>query len=117
MHGIKKFTLFVGALLPFAFALPQALDTPPDPPEYSEWIPNKYIVTLKPTASDLGAHLSWVNSVHARSIGRRDLGLAGVEETYNITTFKGYAGAFDNATITEIAANPQVSRQKNTSGT
>ncbi|KAM3544828.1 Alkaline protease 1 [Beauveria bassiana] len=70
----------------------------------------KYIVTLKDgvTAGKVASHLQWVNDVHARSLGRRDLNLNGVEKTYEIGSFNGYAGNFDAATIEEIRNNPEV---------
>ncbi|TQV98638.1 hypothetical protein V2A60_007645 [Cordyceps javanica] len=70
----------------------------------------KYIVTLKNgvTASSVESHLQWVSEVHARSVGRRDLNLNGVEKTYGIGSFNGYAGDFDAATIEEIRNNPEV---------
>lgn len=101
MHGLKKLALFVGTLLPFASAAPIESST-------SAFIPNKYIVTLKEdvVASKRDAHLSWVNDVHSRSLGRRQL--PGVKKTYSINTFQGYAGSFDEATIEEIKASPEV---------
>lgn len=110
MHGLKKLALFMGALLPLASALPQAINKPTgsEPPVVSEPIPNKYIVTLKKSVSDLDSHLTWVDGMHARSLGRRQLGLAGVEDTYNSSNFHGYAGAFDKATIAEIKTSPEV---------
>lgn len=104
MHGFKKFALLVSPLLQFASAAPVTTST-------SEFVPNKYIVTLKENvaASKRDAHLSWVNNVHARSLGRRQL--PGVEQTYSINTFQGYAGSFDEATIEEIKASPEVCLQ------
>lgn len=71
---------------------------------------NGYIITLKKdiAATGVESHIEWVNHVHARSLGRRDLNLAGVEKTYNVGNFHGYAGAFDAATIAEIRNNPDV---------
>ncbi|KAJ6785330.1 hypothetical protein PWT90_02597 [Aphanocladium album] len=70
----------------------------------------KYIVTLKEgtAASAVQSHIQWVEGVHARSIGRRDQNLAGLEKTYEIGNFNGYAGNFDAATIEEIRNNPEV---------
>lgn len=103
MHGLKNLTLFVSTLLlPFASASPVAKPRAADP------IPNKYIITLKEdvAAADVESHLAWVGDVHARSLSRRQL--PGVEKTYNISAFQGYAGAFDEATISEIEASPEV---------
>lgn len=103
MHGFKKLALFVSTLLPLASASPMVKPRASDP------IPNKYIVTLKEDVAptDVESHLTWVNEVHARSLARRQL--PGVEKTYNISSFQGYAGAFDDATISEIEASPEVS--------
>lgn len=103
MPALKNLALLVGAVLPFAAAAPTTFK-----PRAVETIPNKFIVTLKEdiAASEKESHLSWVSKVHARSLGRRDL--AGVEKTYNISTFQGYAGTFDDATIEEIKASPEV---------
>lgn len=70
----------------------------------------KYIITLKDgiSAHDVDSHLGWVNDVHARSIGRRDLQLDGVNVKYDIGSFSGYAGEFDAATIDEIRNSPEV---------
>ncbi|CAN8097636.1 unnamed protein product [Discula destructiva] len=101
MHGFKKLALLVATLLPFASAAPVSSRA-------AEVIPNKFIVTLKQDIASGAreAHLSWVNEVHARSLGRRQL--AGVEKTYSIADFQAYAGSFDAATIEEIKASPEV---------
>lgn len=70
----------------------------------------KYIITLKEgtSAATAESHIQWVNGVHERSLGRRDLDLAGLEKTYEIGSFSGYAGNFDAATIEQIRNNPDV---------
>lgn len=104
MYSFKNLALLVGALLPFAAAAPTQFNS-----RAAQAIPNKFIVTLKEdiASSEKESHLAWVSEVHARSLGRRDL--AGVEKTYNISSFQGYAGTFDEATIEEIKASPEVS--------
>ena len=71
-------------------------------------VPGHYIVTLKPEAdaAAVESHLSWVSDVHKRSLGKRNT--AGVEQTYGINEWKGYAGEFDDETIAEIKSNPEV---------
>ncbi|KAJ4420345.1 hypothetical protein N0V82_004444 [Gnomoniopsis sp. IMI 355080] len=103
MYCFKNLALFVGALLPFAAAAPTQVNA-----RAAQTIPNKFIVTLKEdiASTEKESHLAWVSEVHARSLGRRDL--AGVEKTYNISSFQGYAGTFDEATIEEIKASPEV---------
>ncbi|EEU35453.1 uncharacterized protein NECHADRAFT_51284 [Fusarium vanettenii 77-13-4] len=104
MASIRRLALFLGALLPAALAAP--VDGPVRRQETA--IPNKYIITLKPEASDskISAHLDWVGDVHRRSLSKRDT--AGVEETYNISNWNAYAGEFDEATIEEIKSSPEV---------
>lgn len=67
----------------------------------------KYIVTLKQdSSSKLGSHLDWINGVHRRSVGKRNT--AGVEATFNISTWSAYAGEFDESTVKNIMARPEV---------
>jgi hypothetical protein len=104
MFSFKNLTItaaFVAAVL----AAPLARDA-----KAGSIIPNSYIITLKPDVDQSGvaSHLTWVNEVHKRSLGRR--GFSGVEHTYEgATSFKGYAGTFDEATIEEIRNSPEVS--------
>lgn len=77
-------------------------------------IEGKYIVTLKPEA-EVQVQVSWVNEVHKRSFAKRDT--AGVEHTYDIKTFKGYAGEFDENTLAEIKANPNVRNLRRSTAT
>lgn len=105
MANLRRLALFIGALLPAAFAAPTAAAGPK-----KEVIPGKYIVTLKEGISSdaVDSHLSWVSNVHKRSLSRRDT--VGVEKTYGIGEFfNGYAGEFDDATLEEIKNNPDVS--------
>ncbi|KAI1816867.1 subtilisin-like protein [Poronia punctata] len=103
MASLRNLALFFGALLPAAFAAPTAKK--PSAPEY---IPNKYIVTLKSGVStaDFETHVNWVRDVHARSLNRRDT--AGVEKTYNIHDFSGYAVELDQDTLQQVKADPLV---------
>lgn len=83
--------------------LPAALAAPVT--KKSDVIEGKYIITLKPEV-EVQVQVNWVNEVHKRSFAKRDT--AGVEHTYDIKTFKGYAGEFDENTLAEIKANPNV---------
>jgi len=99
---------FLLNLVPFAVAGPIVAGTiePREPAVKTE---GKYIVILKDGVTSKGAesHLGWVNDVHKRSFGRRDL--TGVETTYEIgDKFRGYTGQFDEATLEEIKKNPDV---------
>ncbi|KAH8887305.1 subtilisin-like protein [Thozetella sp. PMI_491] len=104
MASFRRLALYLGALLPAVFAAPTA----PRDVEKREVIPNKYIVTLKTDASsrEFESHLTWVSDVHSRSLTKRDT--AGLENTYNISTWKAYAGEFDEATIDAIRNSPEV---------
>ncbi|KAI0975473.1 peptidase S8/S53 domain-containing protein [Xylaria arbuscula] len=102
MHSFRSLALFFGALLPAALAAPAIK---PSQPEY---IPNKYIVTLKSgiSTADFESHVNWARDVHAQSLTRRST--AGVQKTYNIHDFNAYAVELDASTLETIKANPQV---------
>ncbi|CAI6333281.1 unnamed protein product [Periconia digitata] len=99
MPSIRNIALFLGALLPAALAAPTQMT------KREDIIEGKFIVTLKPTLDSVESHLTWVNDVHKRSL-KRDT--AGVEKTYDMESWKGYAGEFDEATIAAIKASPDV---------
>lgn len=103
MASLIRLALYLGALLPAALAAPTA------PTKGSDVIPGKYIVTLKSSASSakVESHLQWVGDVHRRSLSKRDT--AGIEHTFNIKNWNAYAGQFDEDTIKEIEASPEVS--------
>jgi oryzin len=105
MINVRRLALFLGALLPAALAAPTT--------KRSDIIPGKYIVTLKSgiDATAAESHLTWVNDVHKRSLSKRDT--AGIEKKYGIKDWHAYAGEFDDATVAEIKANPDVSPQLN----
>ncbi|KAH6625680.1 alkaline proteinase [Boeremia exigua] len=103
MINVRNLALFIGALLPAALAAPAAPITKRD-----DIIPGKFIVTLKPgvDAAAAEAHLNWAADVHRRSFAKRDT--AGIEKQFDIKDWKAYAGEFDEATIAEIKASPDV---------
>jgi len=102
MINVRSLAIFLGALLPAVLAAPAPIT------KRNDIIPGKYIVTLKPGVDAAAAetHLSWVTDVHKRSFAKRDT--AGIEKTYDIKEWKGYAGEFDEATIAEIKASADV---------
>lgn len=104
MPSVKRAALYLASLLPLVAAVPIPQDAPS-----AQTLPGKYIVTLKPDV-DTESHTTWVTSVHERSLGRRQDGSepSGVEKTYEINTFKGYAGEFDEETLNLIRASPDV---------
>lgn len=73
-------------------------------------IEDSYIVVLKDSVSEeaVSTHKAWAKEIHARSLGKRDGSVAGVEREYNFGSLKGYAGSFDKATIEEIATSSEV---------
>ena len=102
MINVRNLAIFFGALLPAVLAAPAPMTKKDD------IIPGKFIVTLKPgvDAAAAESHLSWVSDVHKRSLKRNT---AGIEKKYKIKDWKAYAGEFDEATIAEIKASPDVS--------
>ncbi len=70
----------------------------------------KYIVVLKDgiSARSVDSHIAQAHSIHTNSIGRRDLNLPGIENTYSIGDFQGYYGTFDNDTVAKIQDLPEV---------
>ncbi|KAI1100311.1 alkaline proteinase [Jackrogersella minutella] len=102
MTSLRRLALFFGALLPAAFAAP----TPAH--QKREVVPNKYIVTLKEgiTSADFKSHLNWARDVHSRSLNKRDT--TGVSHEYQINTFNGYAGEFDEQTLAQLKSSPDV---------
>ncbi|EAT79537.2 hypothetical protein SNOG_13210 [Parastagonospora nodorum SN15] len=82
--------------------------TPP-----KEVIPGKYIIQLKPDTdvASIAAHHNKVRSIYARNLARRgEDGTSGspVEREFGFGDFKAYAGSFDEATIEELKAMPEV---------
>ncbi|KAF3923657.1 Oryzin [Orbilia brochopaga] len=78
--------------------------------------PKKVIVVLKSKLSSKKfiKHTSWIRSVHARGLQKRqnanntiDLP-TGIDGTYDINKFKAYAGSFDADTLAEIEHSDDV---------
>lgn len=109
MVNFKNLAVAATALFSCALGAPVA-EADSQVARRGETIEGKYIVTLKPSVSAQGLdkHIQWIEGVHERSLDKR--GAKGVERTYNGKyNFKGYAGSFDQKTIEEIKANPDVS--------
>ncbi|KAK8035230.1 Alkaline proteinase [Apiospora rasikravindrae] len=100
MVNFRQLAVSLTALLPLAAAAPV-----PEEQVKRDVIPGKYIVSLK-NGANAESHLSWVNSVHKRSLSKRNT--VGIEKTYKIEDFEAYAGEFDEATLEEIRNNPDV---------
>ncbi|CAH0053615.1 unnamed protein product [Clonostachys solani] len=73
-------------------------------------IPNQFIVQLRPgiPASAILEHHQAVRELHSRGLSQRDGLFSGLGKTFSAGDFNAYAGAFDSATIAEIAALPEV---------
>lgn len=110
MVNIKSMTVAAAALLGSSLAVPFVREgsTASIASQHGKPIPGNYIVTLKDgSTQDVDTHIAWVNSVHARSLNKRDS--HGVSRKYK-GSFKGYAGNFDDSTLAEIRNNADVSR-------
>ncbi|KAI4658075.1 uncharacterized protein J4E79_007056 [Alternaria viburni] len=108
MQFFTRITALAAAAAPF---LAQA--APVVAPPANEIIPGKYIVQLKPDTdvASIAAHHNTVRSIHARNLARRgDDGPVGapVDREYGFGDFKAYAGSFDEATVEELKALPEV---------
>lgn len=72
-------------------------------------IEDSYIVVLKDVAEEkITAHKTWAKELHARSLGKRDGKVRGVEHEYSLKGLKGYAGTFDKETIDAISTSEDV---------
>ncbi|KAH7066654.1 subtilisin-like protease-like protein [Paraphoma chrysanthemicola] len=107
---MQFFTRFLAAAATAAPFLAQA--APVAPRAEDDFVPGKYIIQLKPDAdiASIAAHHNTVREIHARNLARRNDGdeSAGIEQEYDFGDFKGYAGSFDDATIDELKALPEV---------
>lgn len=111
MQFFTRIVAFAAAATPF---LPSA--APVSARQAADGIvPGKYIVQLKPETdfASIAAHHHVVREIHARNLAKRDIAAteeeAGIEREYGFGDFKGYAGAFDAATIEELKSLPEVS--------
>ena len=105
MVCLKNLAVLAAALLPAAFAAP----APKVEAAASNIVEGSYIVKLRSGLAkrDLDAHVSWVSDVHKRDLDSREL--AGVENTFSLADFNGYAGKFSAATVAELEASADVS--------
>ncbi|RKU43730.1 Basic amino-acid permease [Coniochaeta pulveracea] len=130
MRSFPLAVLALGGYLPFTTAAPVTTASVPrydnttaevssqsSPNQTAPFIPSptdrtpytgKYIVTLRRGLSsrDLDSHLGWVDGVHARNVQRRST--TGLEKTFQIHSFNGYAGEFDENTLEQIESSPDV---------
>ncbi|KJZ76127.1 hypothetical protein HIM_04583 [Hirsutella minnesotensis 3608] len=113
MVNLQQLALAATALLSSVLATPMLATTlEPQPQRLSKQVnplKGKYIIALKPGLHprDLGNHMEWVDGVHKRSLSAQEF--KGVERTYHGNyNFHGYAGHFDEQTISDIRNNPDV---------
>ncbi|PWY80585.1 subtilisin-like protein [Aspergillus heteromorphus CBS 117.55] len=106
---------FKHSLLLLAALLPAILGTPVQKSrQATDVIPGKYIVTFKPGVDEarIESHTEWATILHKRSLERRDTTdpslPVGIERSYKINNFAGYAGSFDETTIEEIRKSQDV---------
>ncbi|KAJ5019321.1 Alkaline protease 1 [Colletotrichum sp. SAR 10_99] len=72
-------------------------------------VKDRYIVTFSPNISEavIKSHLGWVDTMHARSLNRRDT--TGFEDRLDVgDDFHAYIGHYDEATVEELRNNPDV---------
>ncbi|KAE8349339.1 subtilisin-like protein [Aspergillus coremiiformis] len=109
MQFIKRTLLLLGAVLPVVLGVPIQ-----ETPGGAEKLPGKYIVTFKSgiKPAKIRQHTTWATTLHRRSLERRDAAdgepPSGIEHSYRINKFAGYAGSFDDKTIDEIRKNEDV---------
>jgi oryzin len=110
MQFFTRITALAAVAAPFlANAAPVAVASA------SEVIPGRYIVQLKPDTdiASIAAHHNKVRSIYARNLARRgvdDSDGSPVEREFGFGDFKAYSGSFDDATIEELKAMPEVSK-------
>jgi oryzin len=106
--SVTRIATLAAALLPFAAAAPAARSSllKIRNAEATDVVANSFIVVYKDTvtSSDLETHLSSVNSL----ISKRSTPYNGVGATYDMEGFKGFELEADEATVAEIAADPNV---------
>jgi hypothetical protein len=107
---MQSFTRYIALA---AAALPFMVQAAPFTPRAAIDLNGKYIIQLKADTdiASIASHHNKVREIHARNLARRDSQSAstGIEREFHLGNFKGYAGSFDDATIEELKALPEVS--------
>jgi len=107
MHLFTRFFAIAAAAAPlFESTAALALRATND----NETVPGKWIIQLKPDTdiASIAAHHNKVRDIRARNLGRRDVDCEDGERSFDFGSFKGYAGSFDDKTIEELKAMPEV---------
>lgn len=105
MQPFARLVALAAAALPFF-----VLAAPVPEAAAGDVIPGKWIIQLKPEAN-IAAVASQVQDIHARNIARREISdaeIGGIENEYDLGSFKGYSGSFDTATVEELKNLPEV---------
>ncbi|KAG0129210.1 peptidase S8/S53 domain-containing protein [Tuber indicum] len=102
---MRHFFSLVAALVPFITRITAAPLDGLAQRFVDEKIPNAWIVQLKgePSSQTLDEHLSWLSSVTQEVTS-----FVGAERKYNFAGFVGYSGKFDDSTVQQIRARPEV---------
>ena len=72
-------------------------------------IPGSYIVALKDGTSsfDFDSHVTWATNTRHANMAKRGVNIDGLE-LYNISSWQGYGGSFDDETLNELLKNEHV---------
>ncbi|CUS13618.1 unnamed protein product [Tuber aestivum] len=102
---MRPFFCLVASVLPLITGIVAAPLDDAAQPFVDEKIPNAWIVQLKEEASSqsLDDHLSWLSTVT-----KEVASFAGAERKYDFAGFVGYSGKFDDSTVQQIRARPEV---------
>ena len=104
-------TLLSHFLFSLALSL-ESIDTSANALNAGVPIPNNYIVQFKDAVSDqvVESHLDWVKNLVSTTNGRViDGQQQGIQNNYNIGSFKAYSGVFSPEVIQEIKKRSDVS--------
>lgn len=106
MQSFTRFLALAAAAVPF---LAQAA---PVTQRAADDLTGKYIVQLKADTdvNSIASHHNKVRQIHARNLARRNTEdvSTGIEREFHLGDFKGYSGSFDDATVEELKALPEV---------
>ncbi|KAI5803340.1 secreted serine protease [Peziza echinospora] len=124
---LKHIAVFAAALFPFGLlaapvaGLEEPVGMPIEDDELTateemnvtagETIKDSYVVVLKDGVSrdQFEAHQKWAQEMHQSRLHRRDdIGLTGIQQSWDLNGLYGYTGAFDNSTLHEIKQSEDV---------
>ncbi|KAM0284294.1 hypothetical protein ACHAQH_002087 [Verticillium albo-atrum] len=110
VNNFQRLSVLVAALLPVGLAAP-VQNEEREAESFGvvgSTAKGSYIVTLKSDleARDVESHLDWLNDVQARALNKREF--PGVKKHYDIGSYHGYSGKFDDETLEAIKSSPEV---------